>query len=440
MPRRTHTGVPADHLVKGNGRTFHDPEIARVAAVAAELGATMRTAVPLSSGIGAPANGQSPGSLANSPIAAQAAPQAPAKIPFVRASSLATMQDAQINAMVAGQPVEVNLQTNAFLEFLSIDVQIVAVNAAATVKWNPDGPWAVFGLSGIQLTDSANLNLIQPISGFKLAQLNKFLGDTDCTFDPARDSGFTMLPTAANNATGSVATNAGSANFRLIVPIEIRRRDALGAVTNSAGNEPMRLTLTPVASYAAGTDKQNNLYETAPDTSVTVNVQIFQTYWTAPPAVIVSGGQSTGTVGTPAGLGTLGFLRSELHKEVAGGGDGPFQLTSVGDVISNIIWTLRTTTATNARDAYTATAGGAINGGYANWPPVFHFSVNDFTTLSLGQDLWIREMSKYYDLTNGISAQAGAPGFLDAGVFTFGPWLDGMFGKAVNFEIGRAHV
>jgi hypothetical protein len=148
--------------------------------------------------------------------------------------------------------------------------------------------------------------------------------------------------------------------------------------------------------------------------------------------VIVSGNTSTATVASPAGLGTLGFIRSELHKEIAGGGDGPFQLTSVGLIISNLIWTLRTTTGTNTRDAYTAGAG--INLGYANWPAVFHFNINDFNTLSLGQDNWVYEMSRFYGLTAGISAQAGNPGYLDAGVFTFGPWWNGMFNKSDNFS------
>lgn len=390
--------------------------------------------VPLSSGIGAPADGQAPASLARSPISATPSPQAPSKIPFTRASSLATMQDAQLTAMAAGQPQIVQLQTNAFLEYIILDVNIVAVNVTTAVKWQADGPFNIFGLSGIQLTDSANLPLITPISGFKLAQLNKYLSDTGCNFDPARDAGFFMVPSAANNATGSTATNAGSANFRLVIPVEIRRRDALGAVTNSAANEPMKLTLTPAASYGGGADTQNNVYQAsaAPATSVTVNVQIFQVYWTQPPAVIVSGNSSTATVGTPAGLGTLGFLRSELHKEVAGGGSSPFQLTSVGDIISNLVWTLRTTVGTNTRDAYTAGAG--INAGYADWPGVFHFAVNDFETLALGQDMWVREMSRFYGLYNGISAQAGNPGYMDAGVFSFGMFFKGLFDNSENFD------
>src|ERR1700677_1964268 len=158
--------------------------------------------VPTSTGIGAPGTQAAPADLSRSPMSAAPAKQANT-IPFVRASSLATMQDATLLAMAAGQAYPVKLQTNAFLEFIILDVQILTATNAATVKWGADGPFAVFGQAGISLNDPANQAEITPISGFKLAQLNKYLTDTACNFDPARDAGFYMLPTSANNSTGS---------------------------------------------------------------------------------------------------------------------------------------------------------------------------------------------------------------------------------------------
>lgn len=395
--------------------------------------------VPQSTGIGAPANGPSPQSLAQSPGSAAPAAQA-SKIPFTRASSLAAMQDKTLTALAAGVPTQVSLLTNAFLAYIILDVNIVSVNTGtpATVKWGTDAPYNIFGSAGIQLTDPSNQAIVTAISGFKLAQLNKYLSDTGCNFDPARDSGFYMLPSAANNGSGSSASNAGSANFRLVIPVENRRRDAFGALTNSAANEVMHLILTPAASFAAGTDNESSVFTTAPFVSTTLNVRIWQMYWTAPPSVIVSGGQQVPTALTPAGLGTVGYVRSERHTEISGGGSAPFQLTSVGDVISNINWTLRTTTATNSRDAYTA--GSGLDAGYANWPATFNFAVNDFTLLSLGQNMWIREMSRFFNLTNGISAQAGNPGYLDAAVFTFGPYINSLFDKNENFSLANQNL
>ena len=415
--------------------TFHDKQIEAIAEIARRYNMQMRTAVPASTGIGAPGNGAgtaAPADLARSGMSASPSGQASA-VPFPRASTLAVMQDKFLNAMVAGQSVPVTLQTNAFLAAIILDVQIVAVNVTTAVKWQADGPFNIFGASGIALSDPANQAIITPISGFKLAQLNKYLTDTDCNFDPSRDPNFAMVPTAANNGTGSTATNAGSASFRLVIPVELRRRDAFGALTNSAANEAMILTLTPAASYGAGADSQNNVYLTAaaPATSVTLNVSIWQVYWTAPPASIQSGGTSTPTQRTPAGLGTMGFVRSERHTDVSGGGSPLFQLTSVGDVFTNIIWTLRTST-NNLRDQFSQSLA-SFNAGYSNWPPVFNFAVNDFTTLSLGQDMWIREIGRFYGLWSGVSLQAGNPGYMDTGVWTFGPYFSGIFDEAANF-------
>ena len=415
------------------GHRFHDAQLAEIAAIAKRYGMKMRTATPASTGIGAPGNGAgtaAPADLARSGMSASPSGAASA-VPFPRASTLAVMQDRFLNAMVAGQSVPVTLQTNAFLAAIILDVYIVTATNAATVKWQADGPYNIFGASGIALSDPANQAIITPISGFKLAQLNKFLTDTDCNFDPARDPGFNMLPTAANNGAGSSAATAGSANFRLVVPVELRRRDAFGALTNSAANEAMILTLTPAASFGAGADTQNNVYLTAPTNAVTLNVSIWQVYWTAPPGSIQSGGTSTATQRTPAGLGTMCFVRSERKLDVAGGGSPLFQLTSVGDVFTNIIWTLRTST-NNLRDQYAASST-AFNAGYPNWPPVFNFAVNDFTTLSLGQDMFIREIARFYDLWSGVSLQAGNPGFMDTGVWTFGSFFSGIFDGANNF-------
>jgi hypothetical protein len=390
-----------------------------------------QTQVPASTGIGAPANGASPAGLDRSPGAAAPGNQAQ-RIPFTRASSVAAMQDATLTALPAGVATQVNLLTNAFLSYIILNVQFVTAGNAAAVKFNADGPFNIFGSAGIQLTDPSNQAIVTAISGFKLAQLNKYLADTGCNFDPARDPNFAMLPSAANNGTGSSAATGGSFSFRLVIPIENRRRDALGALTNSAANEQMHLILTPAASYGVGTDTENNVFSTAPTTAGTLNVQVWQMYWTSPPAVIVTGGSSVPTARTPAGLGTVGYVRAERHSEVSGGGSPPFQLTSVGDVITSINWTLRTTTATNTRDAYAASQ--TFNAGYTNWPKVFNLAINDFTVLALGQDMWIREMARFFGLFSGVSLQAGAPGTLDSGVFTMAPYWRGLFDTAENFD------
>jgi hypothetical protein len=349
-------------------------------------------------------------------------------IPFTRGSTLATMKDATLSSLAAGSTTQVQLQTNAFLENVILDVSIVSGGTnSATVVWQKDAPFNV--IAQIKLDDPAGQSIVAPITGFQLYTLNKYLLDTDCNFDPARDSGYYQLPTAASNS--SSAAGAGVASFRLVVPIEHRRRDALGALNNSAANQRYLLTITTASSYAAGTDTANNLFSTAPTNTPTVSVSVYQQYWTAPPAVITTSSGSTQVQATPAGLGTVAFVRYERHNEVSGGGQPQIQLNNVGDYIANIIFTLRTTTGTNTRDVYTAGAPGTQTD-YANWPAEFDWWENDFQVFALSQNDWVRWISRFYGLWNGVSAQAGNPGYLDAGVWPLYQ-LSALFDSANNF-------
>jgi hypothetical protein len=356
-------------------------------------------------------------------------------IPFTRGSSLATMKDATLSSLAAGSTNQVQLQTNAFLESLILDVQIVSSGNSATVKWGTDAPFNI--IAQIRLDDPAGQAIISPITGFQLYTLNKYLTDTDCFFDPARDSGYYQLPTAANNGSGSSGATAGSASFRLVVPVEHRRRDAFGALNNSAANQRYLLTITTASSYAAGTDYASSVYSTAPTATPTVSIQVYQQYWTAPPQVITSSAGSVQVQATPPGLGTVAFVRYERHNEVNGGGTPLVQLNNVGDYLSTIIWTLRTTTNTNARDVYTAGTG--FNTQYANWPTEFDWAVNDFQVHALEQSDWVRWISRFYNFTSGVSAQAGNPGYIDAGVFPMFQFA-ALFDKADNFEPANQYL
>ena len=154
----------------------------------------------------------------------------------------------------------------------------------------------------------------------------------------------------------------------------------------------------------------------------------------------MSSAGATAVQATPAGLGTVAFVRSETHNEVNGGGSPQIQLNNVGDYISNIIWILRTSTGTNQRDAYTAST--TINGSYANWPTEFDFWVNDFQTQALSSDDWTRWIARFYGLYSGVTAYASGlasgtgttvtSGYIPAAVFPM-QMLAGLFDNANNF-------
>jgi hypothetical protein len=379
---------------------FYDAENAKIAAVAGALDARMQQ-VPSSTGIGAPGTAPAPANLSRSPMAAS--PSAPASaIPFTRAATLATMRDATRN-YVPGQQDQIQLQTNAFLENVILDVSLVTAANAATVAFAPDSPWQV--IQQIRLDDPAGQSIIAPVSGYQLYTLNKYLPDVECTFDPKRDPNYYATPGAG--------TTGGSFGFRLVLPIEHRRRDALGALNNSAANQRYLITINIIAAFAT-------LYTTPPTTNATsINVQVYQQYWTSPPATITTSQGSSQTQQTPTGLGTVGFVRFERHNEVSGGGSPQIQFNNVGDYISSIIFTLRDTA--GARDIYVPPQS-ATN---ANWPLEFDFWVNDFqlradsmygppgvgAATGVG---WItyRDIARFYDLFAAFEAAGG----LDNGV------------------------
>lgn len=359
--------------------------------------------VPSSTGIGAPGTAPAPASLARSPMSASGGSAAATAIPFTRGSTLATMQDATLT-VVPSTAYQVQLQTNAFLENIILDC--AATTSANAVTYSMDSPWNFF--SSVQLLDPAGQAIITPITGYQLYLLNKYLPDTDCAFDPIRDPNYVL------------ATASGILSFRLCVPVEHRRRDALGALNNSAANQRYLLTLTTSALNTIG---QTNLYLTnALGTAAVYTVNVYQQYWTSPPATITTSAGATQVQGTPSGLGTVGFVRYERHNEMNGGGAPQIQLNNVGDYISDIIFVNRLAAANNLRDQ-------------ASWPSPWAWWVNDFQVFALTTNDWQRWMGRFYNFWSGIQVGILPPtlgGMLDTGVFTL-PWLHGLFDAQENF-------
>jgi hypothetical protein len=379
------------------------------------------TAVPTSTGIGAPGTAPAPASLARSPMSS--GPSAPSSaIPFTRGSTLATMRDAT-RTYTAGQQDQIQLQTNAFLEAVIMDFSLVTAANAAAVTFAADSPWQV--IQQIKLDDPAGQSIITPVSGYNLYLLNKYLPDVECALDPKRDPNYSAV-------TGAVATG-GSFSFRLVLPIEHRRRDALGALNNSAANQRYLITINIIPAFAT-------LYGTPPTTPApSLFLQVYQEYWTSPPSTIQTAQGQSSVQPTPSGLGTVGFVRYERHNEVNGGGAPQIQLNNVGDYISIV---LRDTA--GARDINV----GPQSATNQNFPPEFDWWVNDFQVHALSTvgaspvtattgngGVWPRMMSRFYDYPNAFEAAGG----LDNGVFVLTP-LAYLFDRTYNFSPANQYL
>jgi hypothetical protein len=384
---------------------------------------TSTATVPSSTGIGAPGTAPAPANLSRSPMSSS--PSASASIPFTRGSTLATMRDAT-RAYTAGQQDQIQLQTNAFLESILLDFSLVTAGNSATVVFAADSPWQI--ISQIKLDDPAGQSIITPISGYNLYLLNKYLPDVDCAFDPKRDPNYAAV--AGAGATG------GSLSFRLVLPIEHRRRDALGAVNNSAANQRYLITINIIQSFAT-------LYTTAPTTAATtLALQVYQQYWTSPPTTINTAQGSSSVQATPTGLGTVGFVRYERHNEVSGGGSPQIQLNNVGDYISCIVFVLRDTA--GARDINV----GPQSATNQNFPGEFDWWINDFQVHALSTvgattpaattgngGMWARKISRFYDYPNAIETAGG----LDNGVYVLTD-LYGLFDRQYGFAPANQYL
>ena len=369
---------------------------------------------PTSTGIGAPGNAPAPANLGRSPMSSQPG-NAQAAIPFTRGSTLATMKDASVT-FTAGQTQQIGLQTNAFLESLILDVSMTGFTGTAAV-YTYDAPFNA--LASVKLDDPAGQSIVSPITGFGLYLLNKYLPDTDCSFDPCRDPGY-AVPTS------------GNFQFRLVVPVEHRKRDAFGALNNSAANQRYLLTIQANASFGANGSAidPNYIYSTAPSGGTgTLNINVYQQYWTSPPSVIQTSSGSTAVQATPAGLGSVAFVRYERHNEVSGGGSPLIQLNNVGDYISSLIWVLRSTISSVANQR-------GVNSTY--WPTEFDFWVNDFQTQALSLNDLTRWTARFYGLFAG-ETQSPTAGGLDYGVFPQFQ-LVSLFDEAVNFGPANQYI
>lgn len=399
-------GVPSDRPFP-----FKDPTLAKMAHAGRVTQAKMQMAVPTSTGIGAPGTAPAPASLARSPMNASGGAAPAASIPFTRGSTLATMRDATRN-YTAGQSDQVQLQTNAFLENIIVDLALpVSANVTNSVTYQPDSPWSI--IAQIKLDDPAGQSIIAPITGYHLYLLNKYLPDVECFYDPKRDPNYQAV-------TGTGGT-AGTIGFRLVIPVEHRRRDALGAVNNSAANQRYLLTYSLISSFA--TTGVGFLYTVAPSAPATiVYLNFYQQYWTSPPGTITTAQGSAQVQQSPTGLGSVGFVRYERHNEVNGGGSPQIQFNNVGDYISGLIFVLRTNT-NNARDIYVPPQS-ATN---ANWSPEFDWWINDFQVHALSiygpngtaaatgiGGAWPRGQARFYG-NNAAVETAGGP---DNGVFS----------------------
>ena len=331
-----------------------------------------------------------PGTTAPAPTAATKAPVA--VIPFMRAarkksSALTTLPTtALVAASTALSPTQIT--AGGYLRRVKITVTgTVPSNNAATVVFAGDGPFSV--LDQISLTQPNGTPLVQPISGFDLYVINKYLGVNTGRFDPLADPGYTAV--AGAGVTG------GNFSFNLSIPIEVDERDALGALANMAANQAYLLQVNLAASAS--------VYSTAPTALPNISIVMTMEYYSAPAAQTANGiPQQT----APTPIGSLNLIQVQTPA-ITANTSMKTQIVNVGNAMRAVVFILRDASAVRTEVDFPATVNIKFLGDVLFYKTKIQ---------------WVADMATNYNYTAGKTAKPTLNS-LDNGVFVLMDFMNG---------------
>lgn len=320
-----------------------------------------------------------------------------------------------LNGSTSFQPIQ--LPATGFVRRISMLFSQTATFASAGALVAGDGPWNL--INGITLTDATGQPIFQPVSGFNLYLINKYLpSGLEKTNMPRAYSSPQMGPEYAFASTATTAT----ATFRLDLDLEQDYNNGYGCIPNLDANASLQLKID-VAQYT-------NAFTGTTPSAATLSVRVSQYYWA--PVGSTVGGVAAAT--TPDGFGDYVETRYETQT-VSAAAENTVQATNRGGMIKGIIAVSR---AAGVRTAYTAGANVGIildnNPIDEGIPLEEHNAVLRRTYGYVGADL----TTSYAPLTAGI-----LPG-LDRGVqvwpfFTLSggrdSWLSTRVGSQLQLKI-----
>lgn len=251
--------------------------------------------------------------------------------PQTRFSNAQTVSN--LSSSTSFQPIQ--LPATGFVRRLSMLFTQTATFASGGAVVAGDGPWNL--INGITLTDATGQPIMQPVNGYNLYLINKYL--------PA-GAEKTNLPRAWSNpqfgpeyAFASTATTA-TATFRLDLDLEQDYNNGYGCIPNLDSNASLQLKID-VAPYT-------NAFTGTTPSAATLSVRVSQYYWA--PVGSTIGGVPAAT--TPVGFGDYVETRYETQP-VSAAAENTVSLTNRGGMIKGVITVSR---AAGVRTAYTAGA------------------------------------------------------------------------------------
>lgn len=259
------------------------------------------------------------------PAAPNAAPAAGAVRDFIAATRRIRVPfedyttPARLSASASFQRGPVDVHSRGYLRGVWLIVTCPQAGSGGSAVAHEDGPWDV--LQNVVLSDVNGAPIVGPLSGYDLYLCNVFGGYHGVTSDPADWSSFSAV-----NAT------TGVFQFVLYLPVEVRGRDALGALANFNSAATYKL------SYTVGPSTE--VYSTPPATTIPdVRVRAIADIWDqVAPVDRLGVPQAT----TPPMDGTVQMWTRSIFNITSG--ENRVRLTRVGNHIRNLIAIFRNTT------------------------------------------------------------------------------------------------
>lgn len=326
-----------------------------------------------------------------------------------------TQTVSNFNGATSFQPIP--LFATGFVRKIALYFTATFTTSASAAIVAGDAPWNL--ISTIRLSDATGQPIFQPISGYNLYLVNKYLssGTIDQNFPR-----WTSNPHIGPEFAFSASSTSGTATFRLDLDLEQDVNTGYGSIPNLDSNASLLLGID-VAPYSVA-------FTGGTPTAATVSVRTSQYYWA--PIGSVMGGQPVNDA--PVGFGDYVETRYE-NQQATASAENTVQVTNRGGLIKGVIAVSR---AAGVRTAYTA----ATNVGVI----ADNNAVIEGITLEEHQD-WLRRAYGYLgaDLTTSYAPLTpGVMAGLDRGVlvFPFGAesggrdsWLQTKVGSLVQLRL-----
>lgn len=313
----------------------------------------------------------------------------------VQAHQEAVTTITQVPSSSAQTTVPFEVPAYGFLRGLYLKVTVTGGNGGTTpAAYKQDAPFS--WIANFQFLDVNSAPIIFQITGLDLYLIYKY-GGYFFAADPKLSEEYTQGGTGGNSV------------FTLYVPLEVRARDALGAMPNTSSNTAYKVILT----VAATTD----VFSTAPVPTLPtqIRIDVIQDAWWEPQPNDLAGRPQAQDPPSP---NSTQYWSKTVFTHAASG-QITDQLKRLGYLYRNLILTAKTTTPTR-------TTSQMPN------PLTFIYEGQQLTIQD--QIIWRHMLAKFYGYTAAVDTAGG----LDAGVYPIPFTRD--FGLLAGAELGNGYL